>query len=176
MHVKTRLFDGLEADAIGLAFEITRVGQLRLHHPRLRRSDSRRRNVGIGTRRQDTDPHGNQAGNRVLLLLGHLTRKVVLCHVTNLVRHHTGQFGLRLRRQNRPGVDADESAVKRKCVNRTITQREKLECASRIAAGFDKATTEFIEVIKNQLIVDVTRFAQANLVHQTASEPILNLR
>ena len=64
----------------------------------------------------------------------------------------------------------------RESIDRIVTNGKKMEIAGRIGAGFDQTPAKAVKIVVDFGIVDVTRLAQANLVHDALADPALDLR
>ena len=109
-YVEPRLVENLIADAVCLPLEIAGIGELRLDSPRLCADHRPGRHRRIRACGENSSRHDDQHRHRILFFLGDLTRHVVLRDMRDFVGDDGGQLGLRLRRQDRPRIDADIAA------------------------------------------------------------------
>ena len=117
-HVEAGRRKQTEPEAVGLALEVARVVDLRLHRPGLRRHHRALREVRPRTRREHRQHHRGHGRDRELLLRADQARDMALGDVRDLVREHRREFRLRLRGEQQPGIHADEAAGQRERVDR----------------------------------------------------------
>ncbi|HRD90391.1 MAG TPA: hypothetical protein PK752_19370 [Accumulibacter sp.] len=89
---------------------------------------------------------------------------------------HTGQFGFRLRRQQRAGIHPDEAAEHRKGIDRVVANHEELETARGVRTGGNQPTAEEIDVVGNVRIVKVAGLVEADIIEDPLADLVLKLR
>ena len=176
VRVEAGLLKARHAEPVGLALEIARVGELRLHRARLR--GHRRAGSKVGTRAAEQDRRGKRDQHRHLhlLLLAEHARDVPLRDVRDLVRQDRGELGFGVGDGDQSGMHADEAAGHGEGVDRGVTDGEELEVLPRPRRRLDEAAAERRQVLVHLRIVDVRRVVEADVAHHGLAEAPLHLR
>ena len=158
-HVESGFLQHVESDAVGLAFEIARVSQLRLHLERLRASRRARGHLAVRTRREDRQGQGDHRDDRGALPRADAARDVVLRQMGDFMSEHAGNLGFALRRGDEPRIDADIAAQHGERIDGWIAHDEEFNFHPGVGPGRDQAPAEFGHVGREFRIVEKGRIA-----------------
>ncbi len=106
-----------------------------------------------------------------MLLLQH-ARDMPLGDVRDFVAHHARQLGLRLRSQEKSGIDANESAGQREGVDLAVVDQEEFESPRGVRGVRSEAVAQRIDVV-GRLRVIVIVAVGADLAHDGFAQPPL---
>ena len=165
-----------ESDAVGFAFEVARVVDLRLHRPRLRGHDGPLRQIRPRTRREHRDHQRRHGREGEPFLHAEQAGDMALRDVRDFVRKHRGEFGLGFGGEQQPGVHTDKAARQRKRVDGRIPDREELEIEPRAGTCRDQLLAQHVQVLGDLRVVQVARFAIADVARNAFAEAPLHLR
>ncbi len=175
-NVEAGPIEQLQAEAIGLALEVARVVELVLDRRALAGDGGAHGHVRIAAGREDGDREREQRGHLALILSAHHACHVALRDMGDLVGEHRGQFGFRLRGDDQAAVNTNVAAGKGESVEGCIPQGEELELLPAVVELAGEPTAQPVQVTVDFWIVDVGRFAQANLAHDRFADAPLGGR
>jgi hypothetical protein len=172
---RTRRFEHLQADTVGLALVVAREVELALDGARGAESRGRRRRVRAGSRCQYGDRQCCDRDDLVLVLLGDHAGDVPLRDVRNLVRQHPGNLRLALRGEQQARVHPDIAAGQRKRVDLVVAYEKEIEFLPGIAALGHQPIAQRIDVVGRLHVVVILRI-DADLPHDPVPEVALEQR
>ena len=104
-----------------------------------------------------------------MFLLREHPRDMPLRNVSDLMREHARCFRFALRTENQPGVNANEAAGQRECVDLAVAHQEEFEMLPRIGAVRRETASEAVEIVGHLGIVIVAAI-EACLAHDTLAQ------